>query len=132
MKKRLLGLILALGMVVAIVPMALAATTENCPGNCEHVAAIGTTHYDTLQAAVDAVVDKTTTTTINLRKSASGDGVKVPEGSNITFNLGGFTYDIVKTVGSSGTETNGFQLLQNSTIRIENGTITSNTAQLLI
>lgn len=48
----------------------------------------------------------------------------MPSGSNITFDLGGNTYTFTDSlVGSSGTETNGFQLLKDSTITIQNGTI---------
>lgn len=46
--------------------------------------------------------------------------------------MNGFTWTINSLVGSSGTETNGVQLLQGSTVTIENGTLTSKTAKLLI
>ena len=39
--------------------------------------------------------------------------------------LAGHTYDIDKTVGSSGTETNGMQLLQGSKVTPDQRTITS-------
>ena len=97
------------------------------------VAMIDGTPYLTLQNAVDAAVKSGGKTTITLRKNASGDGVVVPSGSNIVFDLNTFTYDIDgATVGSPDTETNGFQLLGNSTITFKNGTITSSKAKILI
>lgn len=97
------------------------------------VAMIDGTPYLTLQDAVDAAVKSSGETTITLRKNASGDGVVVPSGSNIVFDLDTYTYDINgSTVGSPDTETNGFQLLGNSTITFKNGTITSSKAKILI
>lgn len=86
--------------------------------------------YESLQDAASAVPDGGTVT---LTEDAAGNGVKVSEGTNFTLDLGGFTYTVDgDTVGSPGTETNGFQLLQNSDIVIKNGTITSNKAKILI
>ena len=97
------------------------------------VAMIDGTPYLTLQDAVDAAVKSSGETTITLRKNASGDGVKVPSGSNIVFDLNTFTYDVSgQLVGSPNTETNGFQLLRDSTITFKNGTITSSKAKILI
>jgi len=96
------------------------------------VAMIDGTPYLTLQDAVDAV-EPGEKTTITLRKNASGDGVVVPSGSNIVFDLNTFTYDVSgQLVGSPNTETNGFQLLRDSTITFKNGTITSSKAKILI
>lgn len=82
-----------------------------------------TTYYDSLQAAVDAVTDNTQTT-IKLLKTMEGNGVKVEAPKNIIFDLNEKTYTInTKTVGSTGTETNGFQLLKGNTITIKNGTL---------
>ena len=106
---------------------------------CEYICAIGDVKYETLQDAVNAA--GTAETTISLLTDAatdgviSGNGVKVPSGSNITFDLNGLTYDASGvTVGSTSTETQGFQLLQNSNITFKNGTLkaTSPTAQMVI
>ena len=98
----------------------------------EFVAKIGDDKYTSLQSAVDAVTPGEETT-ITLLDNASGDGVKISSGNSIIFDLGGFTYTIDgETVGSSGTETNGFQLLKNSNITFKNGTITSEKAKILI
>ncbi len=104
-----------------------------------YICAIGDVKYETLQDAVNAA--GTTETTITLLTEAaadgviSGNGVKVPSGSNITFDLNGLTYDASGvTVGSTSTETQGFQLLKGSNITFKNGTLkaTSPTAQMLI
>ena len=103
---------------------------------CEYICAIGTTKYETLQDAVNAA--GTAATTITLLTDAAtegvitGNGVKVQDGQNITFDLNGLTYNVDKTVGSTGTETNGFQLLKGSTVNFTNGTVTSSTAQILL
>ncbi|OUO17828.1 S-layer homology domain-containing protein [Flavonifractor sp. An4] len=92
--------------------------------NDDYVARIGTTGYNTLQDAVDAVTT-TENTTITLLKDTAGAGVVV-NGTvkrNLTFDLGGHTYTITSGVGSAGTETNGFQLIKNNNITFKNGTI---------
>ncbi len=100
------------------------------PGS--NVALVNGKGYATLQAAVDAVTTDEETT-VTLLCGASGNGVQVPSGRNIIFDLGGFTYNIDGgTVGSSGTETNGFQLLKDSTVTFKNGKITSDKAKILI
>ncbi|HJK65256.1 MAG TPA: InlB B-repeat-containing protein [Methanocorpusculum sp.] len=97
-----------------------------------NVAKIGDTEYATLQWAVDNVTDGTETTIILLR-NAEGNGVKVQSGKKIIFDLNNFTYNINgETVGSTGTETNGFQLLKDSEITFKNGKITSDKAIILI
>ena len=103
---------------------------------CEYICAIGTTKYETLADAVAAAGTAETTITL-LTEAATddvitGNGVKVQAGQNITFNLNGLTYNVDKTVGSAGTETNGFQLLKGSTVKFTNGTLTSATAQILL
>ena len=100
------------------------------------VCAIGDEEYESLQEAVNAA--GTNAATITLLTDAAtdgvitGNGVKVQAGQNITFNLKGLTYNVDKTVGSAGTETNGFQLLKGSTVKFTNGTLTSATAQILL
>ena len=67
------------------------------------VAKIGDKTYPTL---ADAVADVgLTPVTITLLADATGDGIKVEAPKNITFDLGGHTYNVDgTTVGSSGTE----------------------------
>lgn len=126
MKRKLLTLALCAALALCALPMAASAE-----GN---VAKIGDKEYATLQEAVDDAPDNIQTT-ITLLGDASGDGVIVPSNKNITFDLADSTYTVSgKTVGSSGTETNGFQLLKDSTIVFKNGGIksTSNTCNVLI
>lgn len=98
--------------------------------NEKAVASVNGVGYGNLQEAVDAVT-MTNQTTIKLLKSTSGAGVKV-DGTvkrNLTFDLGGHTYTITSGVGSTGTETNGFQLIKDNNITITNGTITAAPAE---
>lgn len=120
--KKLLATILALVMALGLCTVSWAETTANCTGSCEHEAAINGTHYDKLQEAVNAANAGDTITL--LHNVTNGDGVIVASGKNIIFNFDGFTYEINgKLVGSSGSETNGFQLLKGSTVTMNNGTI---------
>ena len=126
MKQKLAVLFVTAALALFALPMAAFADGD--------VAAIDKDTYSTLQKAVDAVTDNTPTT-IKLLDNASGDGVIVPSDRNITFDLGGHTYTVSQnTVGSPGTETNGFQLLRNSTVAFQNGKLTStaSTCQMLI
>ena len=80
-------------------------------------------YYDSLVEAVDEAV-KTKESLVTLTKSSSGGGIKIPSGSNITIDLGNNTYTLNDpAVGSTGTETNGFQLLKDSKVSIINGEI---------
>ena len=126
MKRKMLSMLMALAMILSLLPMtALAADGTACAGgeDCTHVAAIGDTHYDTLAEAVEAAQDGQT---VDLLRTTKGSGVKVlgDENRTITIDLHGLTYTVVNpTVGSTGTETNGFQLLKGSTVTFKNGTI---------
>ncbi|MBQ8759848.1 MAG: T9SS type A sorting domain-containing protein [Bacteroidales bacterium] len=84
-----------------------------------YVAQIGETKYETLAAAVDAA---TAGQTITLRKNAEGSGVVINK--NVTIDFGGFTYTFADgPVGSTGTESNGFQILKGNTVTLKNGTL---------
>lgn len=87
---------------------------------------------------------------IELQRNASGggsgvgyanttvndDGTITTSGNNpvnIIFDLNGFTYTVTNpTSGSSGTETNGFQLLQNSIVTFKDGTLSSELGNIII
>ena len=98
-KQKFLARLLAVALVLAMSSTALAA------GVCK----IGDKEYTSLAEAVAAVPTDDTQTTITLLADTTGDGVKVPSGKNIIFDLDGYAYTVNgKTVGSSGTETNGF------------------------
>ena len=63
---------------------------------------------------------------ITMTENANGDGVIVPSGKDLTFDFDGHSYTVDGVlVGSSKSETNGFQLLKDSTIVMKNGTIIS-------
>ena len=49
MKRFATGATLCLLLLSLLVTSVSAGSFENCPGSCSHQAAIGTTHYDTLQ-----------------------------------------------------------------------------------
>ena len=98
-----------------------------------YVAKIGNYLYTTLEAAFAAAVDGDT---ITLLANCSGNGIKVPQGkytTGLTVDFAGFTYTVDgTTVGSTGTETQAFQLLKDNTITFMNGKITSTTAKMLV
>ena len=121
-------------MIFTLVPTAMAEGEEVSAGEgsetpaVEYVAQIGDAKYDTLAEAVEDVPTDNTETEIVLLKDYIGSGIKVVAGKNIVFNLNGKTYTVDKpTVGSSGTETNGFQLLKDSKVTFKNGTLDSAT-----
>lgn len=86
--------------------------------------------YESLQEAVSEVPAGGT---VALTDNVMGNGVKVDDNKEFTLDLGGFTYTVDGgLVGSAGTETNGFQLLQGNDITIKNGRISSDKALILI
>ncbi len=95
-----------------------------------YVARIDGTYYDTF---ADAVKSAKTGETVTLLCDASGNGIQIPSGSDLTLDLNGKTYTIDGAlVGSSGTVSQAFQLLKDSNITIQNGTITSKKALMLV
>ena len=102
--------------------------------NPVYVAEINGTNYKTLEAAFAAAQDGDT---ITLLADCAGNGIKAPQGkfatNGLTVDFAGFTYTVDgETVGSTGTETNGFQLLKDNKITFQNGTITSAKAKILV
>lgn len=143
-RTRLWSLLLTVAMLLTLLPTTALAGGEECTEeSCTHVAAIGTTHYDSLADAVAAVHQKTGDermegTTITLLRDATGGGIgagyeSIANGTtsgknpvNFTIDLNKHTYSVDSpAVGSAGTETNGFQLLQGSIVVIKNGSIDS-------
>ncbi|MBQ0141630.1 MAG: hypothetical protein KBT06_02310, partial [Prevotellaceae bacterium] len=86
------------------------------------VAKIGDTEYTSLAEAIAAVgVGETITMIADV---TNAKGISVPENKNFTVDFGGHTYTVNKPgAGSLNTQTQAFQLLQNSTITFKNGTI---------
>ena len=99
-------------------------------------AMVGNVAYETLEAAVAAVPADNTEVLITLiggeNGVITGNGVKFNDGQNIVIDFNGNTYNVDKTVGSAGTETNGFQLLKGSVVTLKNGAMTSDTAKILL
>ena len=92
---------------------------------------IGDSAYASVPEAVKAIVDKKEPqgSTIKLTKNLTGPGVQVAGGQEFTFDLGGHTYTVTDpTVGSTGTETNAFQLLMGSNLTFRDGVITTESA----
>ena len=88
--------------------------------------------YKTLDAAV-AAAKTGEQTIISLNNDMAGNGVKTINGQDVVIDLGGHTFDIDGSlVGSTGTETSGFQLLKGSKVTFKNGTLKSKKAPLLI
>ena len=119
MKKSILALLLAVLMVASLLPAA--AMADEGPE-----AKIGDEEYDTLALAIADVTDDTLTTINVLRNVTDGTGIKISSGKNLIIDFNYHTYTLTSTVGSTGTETNSFQLLKDSNITMKNGTIISN------
>lgn len=117
---------------VVVPPVTTPEVTENQTANngiatmaetrTEYPFETGGTGYATLADAVKAVSKGGT---ITLKQNLDGaPGVSVPSGKEFTLDFGGHTYTLKNPgAGSTGTETNGFQLLRDSTITFRNGTI---------
>ena len=92
---------------------------------------IGDSAYASVPEAVKAIVDKKEPqgSTIKLTKNLTGPGVQVAGGQEFTFDLGRHTYTVTDPmVGSTGTETNAFQLMMGSNLTFRNGVITTESA----
>ena len=88
-------------------------------------AVIGDTYYDTLADAVAAAQDGDT---ITLLKNTNGNGIQVKTEKfatgGLTVDFNGHSYPVGGVlVGSSGTGTNAFQLLQGGKVTFKNGSI---------
>ena len=82
------------------------------------VAKIGSTYYRTLPEAVAAAEAGAT---VEVIRNAEGAGVVIDK--NITINFGGFAYSFNEGVGSTGTQTNGLQILKGNEVTLVNGTL---------
>ena len=97
-------------------------------------AKVGETEYATLAEAVEATkVDGKCKGEVVLLCDSYGGGIQIPSGSELTIDFNGYQYSVGDpTVGSPGTETNGFQLLKDSNIVFKNGKLYTNKAYILI
>ena len=105
---------------ITIVNSTVNGTATDNTGN--NVAMIGATPYETLEKAIKAAQNGDTITL--LKDIDNATGIAVDSGKNFTIDFNGKNYILTGPgAGSAGTATNGFQLLQNSTITFKNGTI---------
>lgn len=91
-------------------------------GQLPRVAETGGKQYVSLADAIANVAEGGTITMLSDVKDA--EGIAVASGKNFTVDFAGHTYTIAGPgAGSTNTETNGFQLLKDSTIVFKNGTV---------
>lgn len=82
----------------------------------------GTQYYESLGDAISKVGENETITLI--KDIPDAVGIAVSSGKKFTVDFNRFTYTLTGPgAGSTNTETNGFQLLRDSTITFKNGTI---------
>ena len=86
------------------------------------VATVNGKYFATLVEAVDAARDGDT---VELLRSVAGVGIVINK--SITVDFGGYTYTVNgNTVGSTGTQTLGFQILVGNDVTLMNGAIATN------
>ena len=86
--------------------------------NFYSVAQVGDLKYGSLQDAYNAAEDGDVITITNDTK---GPGLVIDKDVTIDFN--GKTYSFTEGVGSTGTESNGFQILAGNTVTLKNGSL---------
>lgn len=113
------------------------ATVEDAPESDPYAdlaitdfrAEVDGTIYESWEDAIEA---GKTGKTIKILKDMTTKGIKSQDGYKLVIDFNGHIWNINKTVGSTGTETNGLQLLKGSNNTIMNGTIISETALTLV
>ena len=72
--------------------------------------------------------------TLRLLADCAGNGYSIASGSNLIIDFNGKTYtvDAEPLAGSTGTKTQAFQLLKDSTVIFKNGTLYSEVAKMLV
>ena len=107
---------------IVLVNTTVGNSTEPTTNTGDKVAMIGAKTYGTLKEAIEAAQKGDTITLLKNIDNAAG--IAVEGGKNFTIDFNGKNYILTDPgAGSTGTETNGFQLLQGSTITFKNGTI---------
>lgn len=139
MKHKLLSILLCLAMALSLLPTAaLADGVDNCTAeDCDHVAAIGMTHYSTLQEAVNAANNGETVTlladviqntmlTINKNITLDLNGKKIYNTENIWSDTNQ-TYELISVEAEVTITGNGsIEAKENDcyTINVKNGNLT--------
>ena len=115
--KKVLATILALVMAIGLCSVSWATDPA--------VAKVGNQEYATLAEAITAA--QAGDTIVLTADVNNGDGIVVTSGKNFTLDFAGHTYTITQNVvGSTGTESQCFQLLKDSTITMKDGAIVAN------
>lgn len=113
---KLLGVLLV-GLILPIL-----VNAETCTEDC--IAKIGDVKYATLQDAVDAAPNDAETTIEILKGGKNIPGFKLSSGKNVIIDFNGYEIELGEPlVGSTGTVTQNFQLLKDSTVVLKNGTL---------
>lgn len=138
-RTRLWSLLLTVAMLLTMLPATALAEGENLEESTTGTTQESTTpetkvenpvarleskgeEFETLQAAIDAAEDGDTVTL--LEDVDNGDGIIIESGTNITIDFAGHYYYVAQNMaGSTGTATQAFQLLRDSTLVFKNGTI---------
>ena len=82
--------------------------------------------FATIAYALNETYKKTNSVILEIKGDVEGDGWSNPSGKNLTINFNGFTFNMTgKLVGSSGYESQVFQLLKDSNVTFNGGTITT-------
>lgn len=79
------------------------------------------TTADALDEVLDAVVPGEKAEIVLGSNVADASGIRTEAGTDLTVDLNGNTMTVVSPVGSSGTVSNGMQLLQGSTVALKDG-----------
>lgn len=126
MKKRVFSWFMAAAMVMSLIPGAAFATSEQSAGDESAAVAAaaavtsGVKIGDVLYADLaEAVAAANSGDTITLQGDTAGAGVVINK--SLTIDLGGFTYTFTSGVGSTGTESNGLQVLKGNNVIVKNG-----------
>lgn len=116
MKRKILVTLLAFCLIASLCVVGAAAAGKPCDGvDCDHEAAIGDVHYDTLADALSAAVDGNT---VMLLRDIDVDS----EGSCITINRS-ITFDLGNKIITCSRSDQGIELYGNSNVTIQNGEI---------
>ncbi len=119
---KILAVLAILAMSFAAVGVVSTSSDETIADGTDCVAKIGDQEYPSLAAAVESVTDSSETLII-LQKDGWGSAIIIPSGKNIEIDFKGHSYNVFKLPSSTETETQCFQLSNDSTIVMKNGTI---------
>ena len=126
MKRKLLATLLALCLIVGMIPVAASADSmTDCLGGdtCTHAAAIGNTHYDTLQEAIDAVSANENNHVIEVLRNLQPEDVGAEQEMRFTKDGQSVTLELNQHEITTAYEEAIHINAANVTLTIQNGTI---------